>query len=84
MLVFPPVKKLPWMVLIGLPFAITLMLKKVKLDGRNPVLFLSKVTEHVFKPKVVERFRNIETGDEVILFNKYTPCRRTYFFKKGA
>ncbi len=82
-LIFPPIKKLPWVVLIGIPFAITLLLKKVKLDGRNPVLFLSKVTEHLFKPKVIERFRNIETEDEIILFNKFIPYRKTYLFQSN-
>lgn len=71
MLIIPLFRGMPVIVIFGLPYLVATFLKKVKLDGKNPLKFFNSLIKYLISPKVYVRFRpqkrnNIATYDGIV------------------
>ncbi len=79
----PPLRKVNILVLIALPIAASTVLKKIKLEGKSPIKYISGLLEYISEPKVYVRFRSYKE-DSSIIFESKIGYRKDYIKDKGS
>lgn len=77
LLIIPPLRDMSVLLIFGIPYGVATFLKKVKLDGKNPVKFFGSLLKYAFSPKSYVRFRPCNK-EKYATFDGLVPYRRDH------
>lgn len=75
--IIPPLREMSVVLIFGIPYGIATFLKKVKLDGKNPIKFFGSLLKYAFSPKSYVRFKPCSI-DKSATFDGMLPYRKDY------